>query len=142
MREGWWWRLLALAAVVGIAVLVVRIVEDGSTSNAEAEEAIEALPYRVDVHEGEHGVLLGTIWDRAGHPVRFAVARSYEAEGVPAWLRHLDPNVTGGGGFILWGDGEGPQPGEIGPGGREGGKLELAIEEALCRKATGKACPI
>jgi hypothetical protein len=142
MREGWWWRLLALAAIVGAVVVVLLIVEDGSTSNGEAEEAIEALPYRVKVSEGDHGVLLGTIWTRDGGPVHFAVGRSYEAEGIPARLRRIDPNVTGGGGFLVWGDSEGPEPGEIGPGGAEGGKVELAIEEALCHKAMGKGCGI
>jgi hypothetical protein len=57
-------------------------------------------------------------------------------------LRRADCNVTGGGTFLVSADGEYSASGEGVAGAREREEIEGDIEEALCRKATGKPCGI
>jgi hypothetical protein len=47
----------------------------------------------------------------------------------------------GGGGFRVWEDGEAPHRGESRPMWQERIEIVSEIEEALCNKETGEACP-
>ncbi|HTR75329.1 MAG TPA: hypothetical protein VMH33_08755 [Solirubrobacterales bacterium] len=133
---------LVLLAVVAAGFVAERIFGPTSVSMGEARQAIEGMPYRVSVGEPSEGVLVGTARTHGDSVVHFAVARSFDARGVPPRLRRVDQNVTGGDGFLVWGDGEVRVDGETGRIERERDEVELAVEEALCRKATGKPCSI
>jgi hypothetical protein len=140
----------AIGGAVGVILLVVlagflaqRILGSDSTSTAEAREAIEAMPFRASVHETAAGVLLGS--ERGGHGVviHFAVSKEGpEPNDIPPRLIHVDRNVTGGGGFWVWDDSEiWFRRGTVAQW-HEAATISVEIEEALCRKATGEACPI
>ncbi|HWH21023.1 MAG TPA: hypothetical protein VN671_10845, partial [Solirubrobacterales bacterium] len=81
-----------------------------------------------------------------GAVVHFAIAASQDEPdppaGVPTRLIRLDKNVMGGGGFTVWEDSEASRPGESRMEWLERGRIATEIEEALCRKETGEACPI
>jgi hypothetical protein len=142
-------RGLAGAALVVLAIIVAafvaeRIFGPGADPMSEATEAIEGLPYSVKAREASEGVLVGSARGHHGAVVHFAIS---EGEGEPAMdipphLTHVDKNVMGGGGFTVWEDGEAWHHGESAVKWRERQEIAVEIEEALCRKETGDACPI
>jgi hypothetical protein len=136
--------VLTILAVIAAGFVAERIFGPGSDPMGEATEAIEGLPYRVTMREASEGVLVGTARGHHDAVVHFAVS---EGEGeppadIPPRLIHLDKNVTGGGGFTVWEDSEAPHPGESVAEWHERTGIGIAIEETLCRKETGEACPI
>jgi hypothetical protein len=142
-------RRLARAALVVLIVVVAgfvaeRIFGPGADPMGEATEAIKGLPYSVEVREASEGVLVGSARGHHGAVVHFAIS---EGEGEPAGdipprLIHVDKNVMGGGGFTVWEDAEAWHHGESAVKWRERLEIAVEIEEALCRKETGDACPV
>ncbi|HEX3362166.1 MAG TPA: hypothetical protein VHS74_14320 [Solirubrobacterales bacterium] len=137
---------LVILAVVAAGFIGQRLFGSGPDSMAEAREAFESLPYGVSTHSVSDDVLVGTARGHLGDVVHFAVAAGEgwprPPAGVPPRLIRLDKNVMGGGGFTAWEDGEAPHRGESRPMWEERSEIATAIEEALCRMATGEACPV
>lgn len=136
--------VLTILVVIAAGFVAERLFGPGSDPMGEATEAIEGLPYRVTLREASEGVLVGTARGHHDAVVHFAASEGEgeRPEDIPPRLIHLDKNVMGGGGFRVWEDSEAPHPGEPAAEWDERGRIALAIEEALCRKETGEACPI
>jgi hypothetical protein len=135
---------LVLLVVVAAGFIAERIFGPGPDPMSEAREAVEALPYRTSMREVSEGVLVGTARGRHGAVLHFAISEgeTHEPQGIPPRLVHVDKNVMGGGGFTVWEDSEASHSGEARGEWRERGFIAVEIEEALCRKATGEACPV
>lgn len=135
--------VLTILAVIAAGFVAERIFgANGPLSIAEATEAIEGLPYPVKVEETPDHVLVGEVRSRGGFVIHFAAADSLSGHGIPPRLRRLDPEPSGGANFWVWDD----SVREANEGTRaqwnEAAKISVDIDEALCRKETGEACPI
>lgn len=131
----------AFAAGVGVILVVIAagfvaqrlFGSDSDHPISEAQESIEALPYRVSVREPSEGVLVGTADGRFGAVVHFAVSESApdEPSDIPPRLIHVDENASRAGDFTVWEDSEARRPGESSPEWRERIEIAVAIEDAL-----------
>ena len=128
-----------LASVVGCG---------GSKSNQEspeslpaAREAIRSLPYRIGakvVRIGGTTVLVGSAKPESGAAFRFYLAAGHNAPN--SLIRQIGHTLEGGGitpNYVLLTPIE-----EAGRQGDERGKIERAVQQSLCRQATGKSCAI
>jgi len=93
-------------AVIALGFLAQRIFGGDSISLAEAREAIEEMPYKVAVAERPDDALIGSARAPHGVIVHFAVSDSIDGRGIPARLRRLTHEPSGGGGFWVWDDSE------------------------------------
>lgn len=134
--------VLVILVVIAAGFIAQRIFGSGTDPMHEAQEAIDALPYGISMRETSEGVLVGTIQGHLGVAVHFAVADSLDARGIPSRLRRIDPEPIGGGGFWIWEDSAGGPRGQTENEVRERTTIAVSIEEALCRKTTGDACPV
>jgi hypothetical protein len=137
-------RLIVLALLVTAAAALPGCGSD-NLSTEEAREAVEGIPYQVSVHEpdGESGILIGVARGKGNAIVHFAMVTDMDNDAVPSYLRAAaDGNLTGGGGWHVFRDRETPLPGQSPAEYLEQVKISVAIDEALCRAATGDACPI
>jgi hypothetical protein len=101
------------------------------------------MPYRVSAHESPERVLVGTVHGHDGIAVRFAISEDGpQPHGIPPRLVRVDRNVGGGGDFWVWSDSEYWLHHGTEATWHEAADISVGIEEALCRKATGKQCPI
>lgn len=103
------------------------------------------MPYEVSIHEpeGESGILIGVARGEHGGVVHFAMVTDLDNDAVPAYLRAAaDGNITGGGGWYVFRDGEFPRPGQSRAEDLEQGEISVAIDEALCIAASGDPCPV
>jgi hypothetical protein len=133
--------VLVILTVFAAGFIAQRLFGSGPDPMTEAREAVESLPYRVSTHAASEDVLVGTARGHLGDVVHFAVADSREAEGIPLRLQD-EAETGGGGGFFVWEDRGRHRPGESEAAARERAEISVDIEEALCRKETGEACPI
>ncbi len=139
-------RALAGGVLVVLAVIVAGFVaqrlfgSDSDQAISEAEEAINALPYRISMDEVSEGVLIGTAYGHRGTAVRFVVT-----DGKPGRDEDIPPHLVG----PRWSSSEAGKYGvSTSPYGRgashaervEKADVSVAIEEALCRKSIGEAC--
>jgi hypothetical protein len=135
--------VLTILAVIAAGFVAERILgPHGALSTAEAAEAIEEMPYHVEVEETPRHVLVGKVRGHDGLVVRFAAADSLDATGIPPRLRRLTSEPQGGGNFWVWDDSARHVRGETNIQREEASRISVGIEEALCRKETGDPCPI
>jgi hypothetical protein len=142
-EEHWPWAIIGLVVAAIVALVVVKIVDTNEPlSVGEAEEAIEGMPYRVTVRETPDHILVGEVRGSDAVVVHFAAAESLEAHGIPARLRRLDREPTGGANFWTWDDSEvWRRKGHSGQS-NEAASISTELDEVLCRKETGKACSV
>jgi hypothetical protein len=138
------------AATVGVVLVVIAAgfvaqrlfgSSDSDQFMKEAQEAINALPYRSTMDEVSEGVLVGTAYGHDGIAVRFVVTDEKPGRGEDIPPRLIGPN---------WSSAEsgkyGVSTSPYGTGASHAERVEKvdvssAIEEALCRKSIGEACP-
>jgi hypothetical protein len=140
--EHWPWAVIGLVVAAIVAVIVVKIVNTNEPlSVGEAKEAFEGLPYPVKVRETGDHVLIGEVIGRKV-VLHFAAAESFDAPGIPPRLRRLDREADGGGNFSVWDDSKfwGQHGGRYQS--DEANRIAVELDEALCRKETGEACPV
>lgn len=137
--------LLAAFAVLVSATAVFAMAVSRSDSEftlQEAEEALEALPARIEVHKQPGSdVLVGRV---RGRHDSFAFAVSLNDPpwpGVPAVLQATDGNPTGGQGFLVWVS-EVERRDETAAAFGERMEIGSGMEQALCRAETGDPCGI
>lgn len=126
----------------------------GTESMAAARAGIEALPYEIHLREppGIHNVLIGKVFGSRGETFRFFlfVNRNAPAHlpGVPGYGFHgphhrtLDHGLEGG--ALANSDvmlDTISKRGETKAQERERFDVEFAVEETVCRRQTGRACP-
>jgi hypothetical protein len=140
--------LIAAIAVTGCGGGGVRVL-----SSAEAKHLLLQLPYRyhwrkVELPEGASGALAGTAIGRHHTVFHFGLALGREPHGVPVPLAGAD-EAYGYGGYIFTDDILVPGKREKWESGpqykpeaqwREAGRMEVNMEEKLCRAETGEPC--
>jgi hypothetical protein len=120
---------------------------------ANARRAIEALRYPIRLTEptNRHGVLVGRVQGSRGEHFAFFlfVDRSApksmpDVPGYPGFTGEMPHGLLGGGltDNYIFGSRELPGKGEGKRQFLEQSRIELDVEEALCRQATGEACGI
>jgi hypothetical protein len=116
---------------------------------AAAREAIEKLPYPIDLREpaGVHGVLVAHLHGKRGETSRFFVfvdrPPPTHLPGVPDFHGYSE-SLLGGSvtDHYAIASNEIRKHGESHAQYRERSHVELEVEEALCKQATGEACGI
>jgi|ERR1043165_3701362 hypothetical protein len=126
-------------------------------STNEARELLMQTPYRyawrkVALPEGASGALAGKAIGDHQTVVHFGVSLGTEAAAVPVPRAGVEDSYdySEGGGFVFTADLEVPgKNGNVHPGRQfhtraqwnEAIRMEVAIEEKLCKAATGRPCP-
>lgn len=126
-------------------------------STSEARGLLVSLPYRytwrkVPLPQGATGALAGKAVGQYHTVVHFGVSLGVEAGAVPVPRAGVEDSYdySAGGGFVFTTDLEVPGKNEtVHPGSQfhtraqwnEATSMEVAMEEKLCRAATGRPCP-
>lgn len=148
-------RLWSSLAVLFVIVLTTAGCGDGVRvlSSTEAEHMLLELPYRyrwrkVEVPEGASGALAGTAIGKYHTILHFGLALGRNPYGVPVPRSGTD-EAYGYGGYVFTDDLLVPGKREKWESGpqfrtkaqwREAGRMEVNMEEKLCRAETGEPC--
>jgi hypothetical protein len=128
--------------------------EGSPTTVANARGAIEALGYPIRFEEParEKNVLVGRVHGRLGERFAFflfvnrgAPRKMPDVPGYPGFMELGNEGGLAGGGLVegyIFGSREIPRRGESAAQFKQQSNIELEVEEALCRQATGESCGI
>jgi hypothetical protein len=128
--------------------------ESSPTTIANARAAIEALGFPIILSEPEEekGVLVGRVHGSLGERFAFflfvnrsAPQKMEDVPGYPGFSGPGNPDGLLGGGLVdgyIFGSREVPRRGESKAQFRQQSNIEIEVEEALCRQATGEDCGI
>lgn len=135
--------LLVLLVVIAAGFVAQRLFgSDSDHRMSEAQEAIAALPYRISMEEVSDGVLVGTAFGHLGVVVRFVVddGEKGHAGDMPPHLVGPNWSSSEAGAYGVSKSGYGPRT-DSKVQREEHANIGVVIDEALCRKSTGHACP-